>query len=166
MSRSSPRSLSPRLRAEHGFSAISLIATVAIIGILAATAVPQLTKGTSGGSQGGQSQTGQALAQAQDVQAKTMATDAQTAMATYAASSDQGYTGVSPSALASIEPTLVTAGTNQPYLASVNGTQTSYVATIINPLTHNTFTLANTGGAVSRTCTTAGTAGCPSSGTW
>ncbi len=164
MSRSSLRTLTARLRAEPGFSAISLIATVAIIGILAATALPQLTKG--GGGQGGQSQTGQALVEAQDVQAKTMATDAQTAMATFAASNDQGYTGVTPGALASIEPTLVTSGTNQPYVASVSGTQSSYVVTVINPLTHNTFTLSNTGGAVSRTCTSPGVGGCPAGGTW
>jgi hypothetical protein len=155
-----------RVRGEHGFGAISLVATLAIVGMIAAMAIPQLTKHGGSGGQGGQPSSAQAEAAAQDVQAKTMATDAQTAMATYAASSDQGYTGASPSALSGIEPTLVTSGTNQAYLASVNATQSSYVITIVNPLTHNSFTLSNSGGAISRTCTTAGSGGCPAGGTW
>jgi hypothetical protein len=91
---------------------------------------------------------------------------AQTAMATYSASSGNGYTGVTPAALSSIEPTLITASSNQAYIASASGSTDSYTITAVDPLTGNSFTLANTAGAATRTCTVAGRAGCPPAGTW
>lgn len=146
---------------------ISLIAIVASLAIIAALAIPALKQVSTAGSGGsGSTSDAAALGQAQDVQAKTLLMDAQTAMATYAASNGTGYTGATPSALAAIEPTILTASTNQAFLSSVDASQGSYTLVAVDPLTGNTFTLANTGGATARTCTAAGRGGCPAGGTW
>ncbi len=158
-----PTTLRTWLRAEHGTSPISLIAIVASLVIVAAIAVPALKSGASSSSQTGQ--TAAATAAAQDVQAQTLVQTGQTAMATYAAS-NSGYTGVSPSALSAIEPTLVTASATEAYIASASGTATGYTLVAVNPLTHDTFTLTNTSGATTRTCAPAGHGGCPASGTF
>jgi type II secretory pathway pseudopilin PulG len=152
------------LRAEHGASPISLLATVAALVIVAAIAVPSLTKSGAAGTQA--SQTGAATAQAQDQQAQSLLETGQTAMATYAATSNSGYQGVSPSALNAVEPTLLTASTKEAYLAAASGTATSYTMEAVNPLTGDTFTLTDNSGVASRTCTPAGHGGCTASGTF
>jgi len=152
-----------RLLGESGASAISLLAVVATLGIVAAIAIPALHQSSSSTSSSSQTA---ATGQAQDVQAKNLLVDAQTAMATYAASNGTGYTGATPAALSAIEPTILTSSTTQAYLASVDATQASYTLVAVDPLTGNSFTLANSGGATTRTCTTAGRGGCPPGGTW
>jgi Tfp pilus assembly protein PilE len=152
------------LRAEHGAGAISLLATVAALAIVAAIAVPSLTKSGVSSTQG--SQTGTPTAQAQDQQAQSLLETGQTAMATYATTSNSGYDGVSPSALNAIEPTLLTASTKEAYLAAASGTSTSYMMESVNPLTGDTFTLSVNGGVASRTCTPAGRGGCSATGTF
>ena len=152
------------LRAEHGASAISLLATVAALAIVAAIAVPSLTKSGVSTTQG--SKTGTPTAQAQDQQAQSLLETGQTAMATYATTSNSGYDGVSPSALSAIEPTLLTASTKEAYLAAASGTSTSYMMESVNPLTGDTFTLSDNSGVASRTCTPAGRGGCSATGTF
>lgn len=152
------------LGAEQGASVISLLAVVASLVIIAVVAVPALK--SSGASTSGGQQTGAALAQAQDVQAKTLLVDAQTAMTTYSASSGNGFAGATPAALNQIEPTLITASTNQAYIASVNATTDSYTVVAVDPLTGNSFTLVDSAGSVSHSCTTAGHGGCPVGGIW
>ncbi len=158
-------SLTHRLRAEHGASVISLLGVVATLAIIAALAIPAL-KGSGSTSTGAAAQGASATAQAQDVQATNLLSTAQTAMATYAASNDSGYQGVSAAALQSIEPTLITSSRTEAYVAQASGTATDYTVTVVNPLTANTFTLSDNGGAVTRTCTVAGRGGCGSGGTW
>jgi Tfp pilus assembly protein PilE len=159
-----PTTLRTWLRAEHGASAISLLATVAALAIVAAIAVPSLTKSGVSTPQG--AQTGTPTAQAQDQQAQSLLETGQTAMATYAATSNSGYQGVSPSALNAIEPTLITASTKEAYLAAASGTATGYTMESVNPLTGDTFTLSDNSGADSRTCTPAGRGGCTAAGTF
>jgi type II secretory pathway pseudopilin PulG len=159
-----PTTPATRLRAEHGASPISLLAIVASLVIIAVIAVPALKSGASSSSQTGQAAA--ATAAAQDEQAQTLLETGQTAMATYAASNGSGYSGVSPSALSAIEPTLITASSTEAYITSASGTATSYTLVSVNPLTHDTFTLSNNGGAVSRTCAPAGRGGCSASGTF
>jgi Tfp pilus assembly protein PilE len=151
------------LRAEHGASPISLMATIAALAIVAVIAMPSLTKS------GASTQTGQtatATAQAQDQQATSLLETGQTAMATYAASNDSGYQGVSPSALSAIEPTLITASTKEAYVSAASGTATGYTLVAVNPLTGDTFTLSDNSGVASRTCTPAGRGGCSTAGSF
>jgi hypothetical protein len=160
-----PLSIRNWLGAEQGASVISLLAVVASLVIIAVVAVPAL-KSSGASTAASNAQTGSALAQAQDVQAKTLLVDAQTAMSTYSASSSNGFAGATPAALNQIEPTLITASTNQAYIASVNATTDSYTVVAVDPLTGNSFTLVDSGGSVSHSCTTAGHGGCPVGGTW
>ncbi len=159
----SPSTIRSWLGAERGASAISLLAALAALAGIAALMIPALSKSGTTPSAG---QPAAATAQAQDVQAKNLLVDAQTAMATYSASSGNGYTGATPAALGQIEPTLITASTNQAYIASVSATSDSFTVVAANPLTWNTFTLVDTGGALTRTCTVAGRGGCLPGGTW
>lgn len=158
------RALRLWLRAEHGASAISLIATLAALAILAAIAVPALTK--SGAAASSSAQDAAATAQAQDQQATALLETGQTAMATYAANTNNGYAGVSPSALSAIEPTLITASTKEAYVSSASGSATGYTLQATNPLTGDTFTLTDNSGVVSRTCAPAGRGGCSAAGTF
>jgi hypothetical protein len=152
------------LRAEHGAGVISLLATVAALAIVGALAIPALKQSGASGAQGNQN--AMALAQAQDQQAQSLLETGQTAMATYAATSNSGYQGVSASALNAIEPTLLTASAKEAYLAGASGTATSYTMESVNPLSGDTFTLSDNSGVTSRTCTPAGRGGCSASGTF
>lgn len=156
------RRLGRRLGAEHGAGVVSLLAVLASVAIIGVVAVPALTKGGSSST----NQTAAATGAAQDVQAKNLLLDAQTAIASYASSNTSGYSGATPATLAGLEPTIVTSSTTQAYLASVTASADSYTLVAVDPLTGNSFTLANTSGAVSRTCTASGRDGCPAGGTW
>ena len=149
------------LRAERGASAVSLLAIVATLAIIAVIAVPALTK--SGASS---DQTASATAQAQDQQAQTLLETGQTAMATYAATSNNGYTGVSPGALSAIEPTLITQSTTEAYISAASGSATGYTLVATDPLSGAPFPLTNTSGASPRTCAPAGRGICSASGTF
>ncbi len=132
--------------------------------ILAAVAVPALTK--SGASSSASSQDEAATAQAQDQQATALLETGQTAIATYAANTNNGYSGVSPSALSAIEPTLITASTKEAYLSGASGGATGYTLVATNPLTGDTFTLTDNSGVVSRTCAPASRGACSALGTF
>ena len=150
------------LRAEHGASAISLLAIVATLAIVAAVAIPALTKSRTAATNQGAA----ATAQAQDAAAPTLLAGAQTAIATYAASGTSGYSGVSPSALQSVEPNLVTSSTTETFLSAASGTPTGYTLVATDPATGDTFTLTSSNGVITRTCAPAGRGGCLASGTF
>jgi hypothetical protein len=150
------------LRSEAGSGVISLLATVLIVGLVGALLIPRLTHAGSTSAPA----TVAAPAKAHDAEAQLLAQTAQTAMATYAAENGSGTTGATAAELGAIEPALTANGPRGPYLASVTGGGVDYTLVAVDPLTRNSFTLSDTGGAVSRTCTTAGTGGCPAGGTW
>jgi type IV pilus assembly protein PilA len=135
---------------EMGFTLIELLVVILIIGVLAAIAIPSFLN---------QSQ------KAQDAQAKVIARTAQTAIETYA--TDNGsYLNATVSSLNSIEPTLLTSSTSQAYLSAVSASPSTYTVTATNPATSDSFSITNTSGNVTRTCSPGGAGGCPTGGTW
>ncbi len=156
-------SLRVRARDETGFSLVSVLASLVAVAALAALAMSSFAHHGAGTPS---TQDAAATAGAQDAQATSLAQIAQTALSTYAAGGQSGYAGISPDQLHSIEPQLVTASTTGPYVSSASGTADSYTVSVADPQTHNIFTLTDSSGTVSRTCTTAGNGGCSPSGTW
>ena len=130
-----------RAEEEKGFTLIELLVVILIIGILAAIAIPSFLNQTS---------------KAKDASAKELVRSAQTASETYM--TDHGsYSGLSPSQLNAIEPTIPTAaGGNNAWLStatSPDGASYTVVSTSVNG---NTFSIIrNSDGTVNRTCTAA-----------
>ena len=140
--------LRERAQDEKGFTLIELLVVILIIGILAAIALPAFLNQRS---------------KAQDTEAKSAARTAQTALETYYTDEQNYNTNVAT--LRTIEPAL-NEGVAQAGLAITPGAD-SYTVTVTQAKTGSVFTIAKAaGGAVTRTCTTAGSKGCPSSGTW
>ncbi len=138
---------------ESGFTLVELLVVMLILGILAAIAIPAFFN---------QKQ------KANDSQAKAMAHSAQVAMETYSTDNSGSYAGVTLSTLQGIEPTLtIAASTTKPYLSAPTVTSNSYSIVVNSPVTSNTFTVArSSAGALTYTCTTGGTGGCPNGGNW
>ena len=125
-----------------------------IIGILAAIAIPSFLN---------------QKAKANDASAKELARTAQTTAETIATDNSGDYSSVTPAKLNATEPSIqIAAGNNNAYISAASGTSTGYTvtATAGAPASSpDTFTITNTGGVVSRSCT--GTnGGCPSGGSW
>ncbi len=149
-----------RAEDEKGFTLIELLVVILIIGILAAIAIPAFLN-----------QRGKAY----DASAKSQVRTAQTAMETYATDNNGTYVGAAlgtvtpPAGLFGIEPTL--ADTGSATLQAPSGlSATGYTISSVAANTGDTFTITNSNGTVTRTCT-AGTGGgqpggCPSNGHW
>jgi type IV pilus assembly protein PilA len=136
-----------RAQDEKGFTLIELLVVILIIGILAAIAIPSFLN---------------QRAKAYDAAAKSNIVTAQTAEETYATDNNGKYTGTVAN-LQSIEPALKNAPV--PTAATSGGSDYTLTAVASGPNGGaDTFTLVDSSGTVTRTCS--GTAGgCPN-GTW
>ena len=139
--------LRERAQNEKGFTLIELLVVILIIGILAAIALPAFLN-----------QRGKA----QDTEAKTEARTMQTAMETLY-TDEQSYVLGTLAKLQAIEPA-IGSGKATP-VVNVNAADNWEVQSTSK--TGNVFKIKkdNTG-KVTRTCTTGGDYGCPSSGNW
>jgi type IV pilus assembly protein PilA len=142
--------LRQRAQSEKGFTLIELLVVILIIGILAAIALPAFLNQRS---------------KAQDTEAKSAARTAQTAMETFY-TDEQTYVGADEAAVRKIEPAL-NEGVAQAGLAITGQAVDAYTVTVTQAKTGSKFVIAKaSNGSVTRTCTTAGDKGCPSSGKW
>jgi type IV pilus assembly protein PilA len=139
--------LRSRAQDEKGFTLIELLIVILIIGILAAIALPAFLN-----------QRGKA----QDTEAKSQVRTMQTAEESlYAA--DQSYVLGILSKLQAVESTL-SSGKATPAVTSA--TADTYVVQSTS-VTGNVYTIAKANtGVVTRSCTTGGSFGCPSDGSW
>jgi type IV pilus assembly protein PilA len=147
--------LRQRAQSEKGFTLIELLVVILIIGILAAIALPAFLNQRS---------------KAQDANAKSVARTAQTAMETYY-TDNQTYVGADENTLAAnIEPTLAQAIPAPPSgngLKVTGQSTTGYTITVTSKSSDvGAFSITNSGGTVTRSCTKPNKGGCPSNGSW
>ncbi len=141
------RKLRERLSEEKGFTLIELLVVILIIGILAAIALPAFL---------GQRE------KAQDSEAKTAVRTAATALKTYY-TDNQTYVGATPAELQKIEPSLAQ---GQGATLALSGLGADSYTADVTSKTGNHFKVVEAAGTATRSCTTAGKAGCPSGGAW
>lgn len=139
---------------EAGFTLIELLVVMLILGILAAIALPAFFNQRD---------------KAGDSKAKENAHTAQVAVETFATEHGGSYAGVTLGNLHTIEPEISATpgqeasgvGTKEGII--VSGTATGYEIKSVAS-TGNIFTIKNTGGELSFTCTKPGSGGCPAAG--
>jgi type IV pilus assembly protein PilA len=135
------------LAREAGFSLIELLVVILIIGILAAIALPAFLGQRS---------------KAQDTEAKSAVRTAATAMKSFYTDT-QDYSAATVAKLQVIEPSL---GQGQGATLALSGLGADTYTVDVTSKTGNHFKVTEGGGTAVRTCTTAGTAGCPADGKW
>jgi type IV pilus assembly protein PilA len=144
-----------RAGCDQGFTLIELLVVILIIGILAAIAIPSFLN-----------QKGKA----NDAQAKELARTAQTVMETAATDNNGSYLLMTePKKLQEVEKSIPIAEVNNSaYLSAAKGEANSWTVTAkAGASSGDTFTISRSAESViTRTCTTAGKGGCPSSGSW
>jgi type IV pilus assembly protein PilA len=130
-------------RDEKGFTLIELLVVILIIGILAAIAIPSFLSQKS---------------KASDAAAKTLAHTSEVAMETYATDHTGSYAGVSaPADVKAVEQSInITPGNTDAYLSSATGSATGYTVVAISEPTGDQFTVTNSSGTVTRTCSGSG----------
>jgi type IV pilus assembly protein PilA len=144
-----------RAQDEQGFTLIELLVVILIIGILAAVAIPTFLN-----------QRGKAY----DSNAQSMVKNMQTAEETFATANNGSYTA-NLSDLHAIDPSIPTATSNgvTPAAPTATGT-TVYSVSATAVSTGDAFTITETSGSESNTCTSGSGGGspgaCPTSGTW
>jgi type IV pilus assembly protein PilA len=140
--------LRQRAQDEKGFTLIELLVVILIIGILAAIALPAFLN---------------QRAKAQDTEAKTEARTMQTAEETIY-TDEQSYTLGDTAGVEKIEPA-IGSGKSTP-VATPNAAGDGYTVQSTSK-TGNVFKITKTNdGKVVRSCTTGGSYGCPSNGSW
>jgi type IV pilus assembly protein PilA len=138
---------------ESGFTLVELLVVMLILGLLAAIAIPAFFNQRD---------------KARDSQAKVYDRTAETAMETFATDNQGTYAGANAAALQNIESTLngATISTVAVPAGGADTTNKSYKVSV-DSSTGNVFSVTrHDNGTTSLTCTTAGTAGCPTGGNW
>ena len=145
--------LRERGQGESGFTLVELLVVMLILGLLAAIAIPAFFNQRD---------------KARDSQAKVYDRTAETAMETYATDNGGNYSGATAAKLQGIESTLngaTISGVTVP-AGSGDTTNNSYTVSVTSS-TGNVFSITrHDNGTTSLTCTTGGTAGCPTGGIW
>jgi len=144
-----------RAGSESGFTLVELLVVMLILGILAAIAIPAFFNQRE---------------KANDAAKKTEARTMQTAAETYATDNNglydpPGAAIMTVAALTAIEPTIGD-GAGDP-VVTVPAPDEFVVRSAPADNSGNVFSITRSGdGTTDRTCTTAGTGGCPSNGSW
>ena len=137
-----------RIAQERGFTLVEVLVVTLILPILAGIAIPTFLSQKE---------------KAQDPQAKSAVRNAASAIEAFYASTGS-YDGADRTALETIEPSLKEVADGGLTVAP-NGTA-GYSLAVKQSETGNEFTITKLNGISTRTCTTAGEAGCPPDGNW